>query len=246
MDGLVDKFRALFPDRPAPHTVPLIALYGYHPDAIYAFHHGSLMVGRQSVWTSRIILGAFLSGLTVDACEQLFSEEFFERLGYFDLHEPSVRSQVERFAQVGLDGRWWLDRVSALGNFLHSPNHPHPAGIGLLAFQVATALELPIERRAPFDLASFWNTYLADHLRVSIWPVYPEVADRLGVDGGYLFKDGDDFYELREFIARRYSAWSEASLDRSAITTHPADALSQFDAALEGRRSIFVPHTTSQ
>lgn len=232
-DGLVAEFRQRHPDHPVSQTVPDVHLPGYHPDAIHAFFRGALIAAPvRTVWTSRIILGSFLRGLSPADCQRLFSEPFFRALGYFDVHGPSVRTHLERFSLSGLDGRWWLDRVSAIGSFLYSPNHPSPAGIGLLAYQLAISAGLPLERDLPFDKAAFWQTYLADFLRISVWPVYPEIADRFGLEGCYLFKGGDEYCGLDEFIQRCYSTWGAAGVTESDVTTHPAGGVEQFTQAL--------------
>jgi hypothetical protein len=76
--------------------------------------------------------------------------------------------------------------------------------------------------------------------RSEIFPVYPEIAARLGVHGGYLFKRGNyhvsngvgEFLTLPQFLAESYAAYKRSRPEQ--IAHERVDAWLS-DAALSSR-----------
>jgi len=220
LDSLCARFREQCPTGANPTVVPSLQFWGFHPDVVYAnTDAGLLLSGLETHWNSRIVLSAFIHGLPIAECHLLFNEDQFARLGYLDVYSLEVRKHLERFAAADLNGGAWFDSMAPLGTFMHGPNHPVPAGIGILASQIVANSGVRVSRKADFHRPEFWNSYLTDYLDAVVWPVYPEIADHLGVSGCYLFKRQPDVVDLQEFIERCYSRWESLAIERGAVTS---------------------------
>ena len=72
-------------DRPQNVYIPTISFAAFHPDIQYAFVSGAVVKsGLDSDWNSRIMLWSYTNGLSKKETRQLFREEVFQSLGYFD------------------------------------------------------------------------------------------------------------------------------------------------------------------
>ena len=190
-DRLADKARRFV-------VWPKIVFTGFHPDLIEFGAVRSPLGPRHS----GIILAAFLHGLPRNRVADLFNAYVYGRLGFFDEHAKAEHHLLEaaRRTDIPLDAE--LPRWRELGVFVHVPNHPIVAALASLADSICESLGL--DRRpapAPTDdsLAQF-----------SVWPVYPEIARRLGVPGSLSFKPpGADRAPigLDEMIAASYAAY---------------------------------------
>ena len=235
VDSHLNRFRQEVPEHGTVQLVPALSFSGLHPDAIYVSQSSSwVRSGIDSEWNSALVLGAYLGARTPRECRDLFSIRNFETLGYLDEFDRSTRALLHRFGSAGLDGRWWLDSVGSIGTFMYGPTHPVAAGIGVLAFQTARQLGAPVDVQHDFHRADFWQTYLYDYLRVTVWPVYPELADRLGLTGSYVFKHDKTHVSLDQFIERCYASWDEQGLLDSEITSVPVRALGSVRHLLSG------------
>ena len=83
----------------------------------------------------------------------------------------------------------------------------------------------PLDRNLDFHRPEFWTSYLTDYLHRIVWPVYPEIAEHLGVPGAYLFRNEAKVVDLKEFVVACYEKWDAAALDRSQLSGGQFDSL---------------------
>lgn len=181
-------------------TLPILYFDAYHPDSSDVFVNGKRLVGPAGMH-SVICLTAFQAGLDPRETEALFEESVYERLGYFDRWDLARDHLVSQFAQHGYDIRETFLRWTRTVPFMHTPAHPH---IHCLRDVARLVLErFGVTPRAGDALPP---DNLAD---LAVWPVYPELALRLGVPGSHLFKPPFRYESigLPEFIHRSFEQY---------------------------------------
>ncbi|MDP4023678.1 GSCFA domain-containing protein [Methylobacterium sp. NEAU 140] len=195
---------------------PTFLYAGFHPDLVYA-RAGELPVRTPlHDYSSALMLYGWLRGLTVAQTVGLFHEAVFDRLGYFAYAASADAHFVEDCDRAGLDGAALLAEAKARAPFCHTINHPHLAVVARVAEGVLAAAGLAPAVRGP-------ERFLPDPLLSGpIWPVYPAIAERLGVAGDYVFKTSGlpgRFLDLDGFVAGSFAMYgghprSEIRADR--------------------------------
>jgi len=174
---------ALQAAHPRLRRFPLLAFTGYHPDLIYLKEGEDVRYSPIGVYHSAIIAGAYSLGVPEADVAQLFNRLIYQRLGYFEAF-GKARTLLLRTAQdaYGLDLTAEFDRWHARGCFMHTINHPKAVALAGMATMLAIDAGL-VPEGTPAPELSF------DHLSADvIWPVYPELAEPLGLPGSMLFK----------------------------------------------------------
>lgn len=192
---------------------PAIVHAGFHPDLIRPKIAGSLVKGPLGSNHSAIALYGFLRGLDAHQTEALFCRDVFALLGYFEARAQSddhVRRQFDRF---GLPHTPELDALLAGGCFMHNTLHPKLPVIAMMARLVLAKAGATPKFRFPENL-------MADELANNvIWPIYPEIAEHFGVQGGeYVFQfkpTAQRTFDLPSFIAASFEAYEKAGVDAS-------------------------------
>ena len=228
--------------------IPSIVFSGFHPDTIYILdptRSGFPIEGPTGPYHSAIALFAYLRGMSVDQTVALFGEPLFQSLGYFDVWEDSAREFLELARASGLDLSAELIRWSRSGPFMYSMNHPKAH----VLFDVAKALLAKADiKTAPVEFSDF---AVDDIVRGVVYPVYPEIAERYGHRGSYLFKRANyrlarnigHFDDLRSYVegsfavyarhqraqlmAPRMVEWEANAEVGKLFAFHAADALSR-------------------
>lgn len=184
--------------------IPNIWFQGYHPDLCYLSSVGPLSRGPLGNYHSAICWSAFKCGRSEAQTVSLFNSRTYEALGYFDIW-PSARDDFLRaWAAYGVDMRTNFVRWARRGPFMHTPNHPHILTLLDVAREVLRSMgAVPRETRlVPQDNLA----------RGPVFPVYPEVGAKLGVQGSYYFKAGGGYSvcALDEFVARSFAVYRSA------------------------------------
>jgi len=197
--------------------IPTITFSAFQPDIQYAFAEGRVMKnGLKSDWNSRILLWAYVNGLSHIEARQIFCEEVYEALGYFDEWNVSEQILESAFERCGFDYRRWMRAVQRSGAFMYGINHPVLLGLTNLGAQIA-------ERHfgATSSRVEEINSQITDHLAHIVWPVYPEIGDRLGLDGSMNWQVGAETANLDTFIAKCFSGWDSVDLKNLTIQLIP-------------------------
>ncbi|WP_455974346.1 WcbI family polysaccharide biosynthesis putative acetyltransferase [Methylorubrum populi] len=161
--------------------VPTIVFPAFHPDIVYISHKGGQFGSPMGDYHSALIVYGFARGFSVDEIVSLFRAEVFARLGYLDGWFGNRDSLLEMSRAHGCI----LDRLFAgwmrRGCFMHTINHPKLFVMDDLARDALARAGLSARSARCED-------YLPDPLSGSIWPIYPEIAARLGLTGSTTFK----------------------------------------------------------
>lgn len=224
-DGLADYdlvlsqpykgFRALRPkiiERFARRSAffPRVYFTGLHPDARkMVIGPGSFQFG---IWHSAIAMAAFTRGVPAHEAADLYNAYIYGVLGYYDDYAQAEALQIEATREHGLDLAAdlsaWRGQV-----FMNTPVHPR-LQVGL-AMASALVGRLGLSRGGDSPLP-------ADPLSGGfVYPVYPEIARRLGLAGGDLvFRNAERDREvtLDQMLAEAYAAYALAP---EAIAAQP-------------------------
>lgn len=204
--------------RPENIYIPTISFAAFHPDIQYAFINGAVVKsGLDSDWNSRVMLWAYLQGLSQRETEHLFREEVFQASGYFDEWDRSSETLRKSFADCGFDYGRWMRSVQRTGVFMYGINHPMQIGLSQLAVQIAEKI-FPNSHVVIEDL----HTFTTDYLSHIVWPVYPEIGDHLGVEGSYHWRVARKHASLTEFIELCFSAWDKIELRKQKVNFIPS------------------------
>lgn len=202
--------------------LPLVQFGAFQPDICYAWHRGTRVLTTPH-YNSAVVVWGWRSGLDAAETAALFRSETFEALGYFRAWEQGLRDLRRAFADAGLGHRLadWFLAVKRGGCFMHSINHPHVDAVVQLARVLATEAGLPLRRDVrPGEIN--------DGLNGTMWPVYPDIADRLGLDGGsyswkYLaqnrFVDG-----VHAFVEQAFAGYERQAIGRTDLEITYQDA----------------------
>jgi hypothetical protein len=192
--------------------IPVIGFEGLHPDCVHLHDAAGMRFGGAiRGYNSALSFACFLEGIDPERAERLFNSYVFASLGYFDLHGLQLATMREKWDALGFDLPAALAEAPPV--FMLTVNHPVVGLLFALARQALRRVGLPMVSAAPPE----------DHLAQGpIWPVYPEIAARLGVPGGLRFRAGRRVQlDLPDFVRGSYAAYAARDGIR-AIAAPPA------------------------
>ena len=183
-------------------TYPYLAFSGLHPDCNYIVHNGSHLRGPMGPYHSALIAACYQEGLSEERALRLFNAFSFSSLGYYSQFDFSCKSLSRDAISLVYDFSAFLNR-SEKSQFMHTINHPAIAIIHDTAAQaLAKAGIVPTELEAPLPEDELAESF--------IWPVYPEIAQRIGCHGSYRFHAHPaKVLDLRKFIFHAFKAYRE-------------------------------------
>lgn len=154
--------------------VPNLAFTGFQPDMGYIHYDDrGIVVSPVGAYHSRIVSACFHIGLGPIRTAKMFNSYIFEILGYFDEYDKARLNFEEAMAAQNLAVD--IRKLSERGVFMHTLNHASAFANRVISFEAARKGGL-----APLsDIEDIADEMLDD----TVWPVYPQIANRLGIDG---------------------------------------------------------------
>lgn len=194
---------------PKIQFVPQVVFAAFHPDIAYLEREdGSQVQTPMTDYNSLIAAAAYLEGLDAKRTIRLYNAYTYQALGYFSLLDGSKASLLTDFAYHSIDLRAslarWLEEPEP---FMLSVNHPKRFVLADVAVEASRAAGL-FDGRARPDFVG-----MPDHLaRWVVYPVFKEIAARLGKTGSTDFKlvgDGEGpRLSLDAFVRRSFDAYA--------------------------------------
>jgi hypothetical protein len=188
---------------------PRIWFNGFHPDVVSVPGPPGPVSAPLGADHSSLVLYAWHRGMTVAETAKLFVEPVFAALGFLDCWGAAKRAMLEEGEFVGFSLDGIFARVERQGCFMRTPAHPALIVSAEIARALSRRAGLPISLAAP-------ELYLEDAMiHIGVWPVYPEIARRLGLAGGYAFKPAQPpspspvLFDLHQFIERSFEAYAQ-------------------------------------
>lgn len=196
---------------------PRLHFAGFHPDVATseksAGKSPNLPLGTVN---SAILLQAWRDRLSEREAVSMFRDDVYRAIGYYDAYETASALMAEECALSGIDVRPMMERWLKAGTFFYVPLHPK--------IHVLCDIAFALLRKARIFNGDSADVNVDDPLNENvIWPVYPEIADRLGIEGDYVFRPkhwpsgrpGTAPMELTEFVARTFAGYAQAEPDFS-------------------------------
>ena len=196
--------------------VPHVRGTAFHPDLMGLSIKGERLSGVMGVSHSALIVHGYLNGLSEAQTRALFNGRVFAHLKYLNIWQADLawakrQQKLCDFPMVDLYEKWRQE-----GCFLLTPNHPKIGVFADLAVAFARQSGLPVRYAKPAEL-------LKDMASLQgIWPVYPEIAQQFGMEGGYFFKtpfprgqrkiSTYPFIDLEAFISESYKTYETHGL----------------------------------
>ncbi|KAB1072884.1 WcbI family polysaccharide biosynthesis putative acetyltransferase [Methylobacterium soli] len=199
------------------HTMTNMWFTGLHPDMTYLGGFKERIVGPLGDYHSKIVVGAFLAGLTQSECNNLFNGRFFEKVGLFDEFK---QSSIEALGRD--DGNDIKAATEILDACLEVPcfytiNHPTAAAVDILAGKICHYFE---NKYVNYD-----SRYYASTLATGTWwPLYPEIKEvhKIKYHTPMAFKqadgDGGRMLTLVEFIEHSYASYGSYGIQAMRST----------------------------
>lgn len=179
--------------------IPMIYFHGFHPDILHVSAPDGAPLGSPAgEYASAMVVYGWKLGLGHDAIRTFFVENVYEQLGYLTEWNVAVRIAREIFDATDMDFAPWYLSVVRRGTFMLTDNHPALSALVELARQLGRLLGAD-----PARIEFPWEQVIPDGLLATstVWPVYPELGQRLGVPGGYVWRAPDGaLVDLDTFI----------------------------------------------
>ena len=205
---------------------PAIAFPAFHPDMTYVT--GVRKGGEKEtvhspmvIYHSAIALFGYIHGVAIDDLCGWYNRYVFNKFGYFDVWNSARADLLAEGDLAGMPLGFMFEQWRARGNFMYTFNHPRLTVMADIARALLVREGLPIINQNVAD-------YLDDPLRgMSIWPVYPHIAERLGLQGDLNFKSHEPgvTYTIRQFLESSYQLYDLYERDTLSATTVSMDEL---------------------
>jgi hypothetical protein len=175
--------KTILPEQTPRIVVPEIRFRGFHPDlASLPGFRGPFGLTAFGDQVSLIAVAAKALGYDQEQTARLFDDRTYQRLGYPDFYASERARFIQMLAQAGIDIAAEFTEWEQPGDaFFFVPHH---ARAHVLVDIVRRALHGKYLDDAGFVRTAALRTRLKDNLAWSeVWPVYPQLAARLGVPG---------------------------------------------------------------
>lgn len=205
------------PDLPVIFA-PRLHFSGFHPDVVTPAKAAGKLPLPMGNANSAILLAAWRAELTEGEALTLFREEVFEALGYYEAFGLASELLAEECRRAALDVQPLMERWMEDAPFFYLPLHPNITVLRDIALTQLRNANLYGGSAAPAVEDPFSSNF--------IWPVYPEIGERLGIPGDYIFrprnwqrKDRRTIapMDLETFIARTFAAYRSSPPDLSSF-----------------------------
>jgi GSCFA family/Polysaccharide biosynthesis enzyme WcbI len=209
------------PHFPKVRLIPKINFAAFHPDMDYVEDsQGKHIVGPLGAYHSSIAFFGWKHKLTKIETLKLFCERTYEILGYFEYWTLAKNLLIAEGEFTGIPIEHLMKKWAKNGSWMYSLNHPK-------LFALADIARALLEREGVKTLSGV-EEFVDDEMSTeNVWPIYPEIAEKFGLTGHYLFKRATPsvlrdmpvpMMTLEQFIDESFKAYSKYS--RNELTCH--------------------------
>lgn len=191
------------------HLFPAIVFPAFHPDQVYLSgvgHAGVFeeMIGSPLVtYHSAIAVFCYVHKISVDEALNWYNPFVFGRFGYLDKWGEAKAALLAQGEAANLPLGELFNKWARGGNFMSTMNHPRLDVMEDVARKLLERTGLPIINN---NVADYLNDPLKNY---TVWPVYPAIGERLGLQGDYNFKNhsNNPTLTLRDFVQQSYAIY---------------------------------------
>ncbi len=209
--------------------IPFIYFNSFHPDLVYCKHKNDGHLTSPH-YNSRIALFGYENNLCADEIVKLFNHSIYKGLGYYNLWD-SQREQLKAiFLEADLAVKEFdifFNNVQRDGVFMHSINHPNISTVKQL-------IKILIKKYDPSIRLEDYTFNLSDGLiNAYVFPVYPEVAENLGLKGNYSWSfiekgNKHQFNKLYDYVEFMLSNYERSGFPSDALSYQINDSQRKF------------------
>ena len=154
--------------------IPPIGFSAFHPDCIYVEHNKNHFSSAIGAYNSSLVFYGWKNGLSVSETINLFNDDVYQALGFYNYWSSSYNSLVSLFEFSGLLEGSNISDWSRSGCWMHSINHPK-------LYVLADVARAALHREGLIAIPNV-EQFIADDLIVHpCFPVYPEIGRNLGM-----------------------------------------------------------------
>ena len=225
--------------QPKLRLIPRISFAAFHPDVDYVENANGRIAGCIGQYHSALAFYGWTRGLSPAQTRELFRDEVFASLGYYDYWDAARALLLAEGVRAALPLDELLDRWSRVGLWMHTMNHPKLFALADLAHTI-------LAREGIATIAGA-DEFVADEFSArGVWPVYPEIAQRLSLEGHYHFKPPRDglapteaviMLGLEEFIRASFDIYSGYDTGELHCARLESERYQALDARLTSTRS---------
>lgn len=217
--------------------VPPFVFEGYQPDAAVLATAAAMVDSPVTAFNSQILAAAFCLGLPVGRATGLFNYFVYRKLGYDRAFAEGRRFLIDEFEAAGFLGiASAFDDWTREGSFMHTPNHPKIRVLSSIATDIAIRAGLvPAGTTPPADIPDVLDDQNG-------WPVYPEIAARIGCAGGMTFRryrrdltEAERHLDLATFAERSYALFAAFGAEKLRTIPRVAETMAVLDGLLVRR-----------
>ncbi|WP_410211798.1 WcbI family polysaccharide biosynthesis putative acetyltransferase [Aquirhabdus sp.] len=215
---------------------PSFLFRAFHPDLCYVTSPDGHIKTPMDEYNSCLAFAAYKSNLTIDQTRNLYNNEVYQAVGFYNFWQAEKEQLFRRFDDFDLDIRNSFVQWARQGSFMYSGNHPKVNAI----YDIATLIARKIRGK-------HFETTIRPHDNLAvgpIYPIYPEIAENLGLkDGSYLFKPISAYklFDLDEFLEGSFGAYEKYNADALMIHdqyVHPYENAMKYIAERKYEQSI--------
>jgi hypothetical protein len=187
-------------------TIPLVHFGAFHPDLVYGnLPSGGVVQSAVGDYNSAIVVWGWKHGLDCDQILVRFNRQTMIALGYTRQWAAAVDALRVDVNRTDIDFASLFLPLRRGDPFMLASNHPRIEVLIGIARQIASRLGSSDER-----LSFPWSQVLPDWLlaNAQVWPIYPAVAEALGVRGGFVWRHSNGrLLSLAEFVSESLDAY---------------------------------------
>jgi len=192
---------------------------GLHPDILILGAFRDRILSPVGDYNSRIVLSAFVSGLSQAECLDAFCAEIYDRADYFTEFQRSNETMAKREEALDDDGlrfrEWFVEQIKDVP-LLYSVNHPNSRVFYEIAHRILDKIGLSYRPIMPEMVTNTLSSQV-------IWPVEREFSEAhdLAYESTPLYWRGNVPLDREEFVWRSYLAYDALGSDRLAEVMGP-------------------------
>jgi hypothetical protein len=231
------------PHFPKVRLMPKISFAAFHPDMDYVEDsQGGHVLGPLGAYHSSIAFFCWKHKLTKAETLKFFCEKTYQTLGYFDYWALAKKMLLSEEEFTGIPLAHLVRKWEQRGSWMYSLNHPK-------LFALVDIAKTLLEREG-IEILPGVEEFVDDEMNTeNVWPIYPEIAKRLGLEGHYLFKRATPsvlrdmpvpMMTLEQFIDESFKAYSKYSRDELTCHRLASNRYEKILSKLEDSTTPFV------
>jgi hypothetical protein len=200
-------------DQARTHFFNPVSFAGFQPDCVYLGL--AKAIPRSSPvgdYNSSIAVFAYLQGASVAETVDLYNDTVYRELGFYDVWKLNRDALIRNYKNFDIDLSDDFEVWKRHGLFMYTINHPYAFVMRDITKHLLTRAGIPMR---DVDPVKFVSDRGADDI---VWPVYPEIAEHLGVQGEMTFKASDRWvprdeqprvFGLEDFVRGSFASYEK-------------------------------------